>query len=56
MIAASHGLAMREFVLYWTKDNPQLAPERYANCIILIFDYDTETKTFDLVDVHNPFA
>ncbi|MDO4664451.1 MAG: histidine phosphatase family protein [Erysipelotrichaceae bacterium] len=56
VIAASHGLAMREFVLYWTKDNPQLAPERYANCIILIFDYDTETKSFALVDVHNPFA
>lgn len=56
VIAASHGLAMREFVLYWTKNNPQLVPKRFANCIVLIFDYDTETKSFTLVDVHNPFA
>lgn len=56
VIAASHGLAMREFVTYWTKDNPSLVPSRFANCIIFIFDYDTETKTFTLIDVHNPFA
>ena len=56
VIAASHGLAMREFVTYWTKHNPSLVPSRFANCIIFIFDYDTETKTFTLIDVHNPFA
>lgn len=56
VIAASHGLAMREFVTYWTKDNPSLVPSRFANCIIFIFDYDTETKTFTLIDAHNPFA
>ena len=56
VIAASHGLAMREFVTYWTKDNPSLVPSRFANCIIFIFDYNTETKTFTLIDVHNPFA
>ena len=56
VIASSHGLAMREFVTYWTKDNPSLVPSRFANCIIFIFDYDTETKTFTLIDVHNPFA
>ena len=56
VIAASHGLAMREFVTYWTKDNPSLVPSRFANCRIFIFDYDTETKTFTLIDVHNPFA
>ena len=56
VIAASHGLAMREFVTYWTKDNPSLVPSRFANCIIFIFDYDTETKTFTLIDVHNPFT
>lgn len=56
VIAASHGLAMREFLTYWTKDNPSLVPSRFANCIIFIFDYDTETKTFTLIDVHNPFA
>ena len=56
VIATSHGLAMKEFVTYWTKDNPSLVPSRFANCIIFIFDYDTETKTFTLIDVHNPFA
>lgn len=56
VLAASHGLAMREFLLYWTKDNPSLVPERFANCITLIFDYDTVAKTFSLVDVYNPFA
>ena len=56
VIATSHGLAMKEFVTYWTKDNPSLVSSRFANCIIFIFDYDTETKTFTLIDVHNPFA
>lgn len=56
VIATSHGLAMKEFVTYWTKDNPSLVPSRFANCIIFIFDYDTDTKTFKLIDVHNPFA
>lgn len=56
VFVASHGGAIRNFERYWTPDDSKFIKGHLGNCAVLVFDYDTNTKTFTLVDIDNPNA
>lgn len=54
VFAVSHGGAIRNFEKYWTPDDSTFNIPKLGNCAVLVFDYNTETRSFTLKDVHNP--
>lgn len=54
VLAVSHGGAIRNFERFWCPDDKSLIPTRLYNCAVLVFDFDTENQSFELIDVYNP--
>ena len=54
VLAVSHGGSIRNFERFWTPDDSSFIKGRLYNCAVLVFDFDTDSQKFELVDVYNP--
>ncbi len=54
VLVVSHGGSLRNFERYWCPDDSAFIKGRLYNCAVLVFEYDTENKTFELKEVFNP--